>query len=166
MYFHWLKQDYPPCIVNFLFSIRSCHWWKILTNWILRYNIVAIIASQPGKNVHDPRWRNMQESLGNFMLPCPSDFQDFFTKVIFRGIMTELCPWILCSPYRIVDDCGGAFMMGAIGGGIFSFVKGWRNSPAVSFVPLPFFVCRFFLSDVIPNKVVICIVYNWTSYAK
>ncbi|PFX25117.1 mitochondrial import inner membrane translocase subunit Tim17-B-like [Stylophora pistillata] len=33
-------------------------------------------------------------------------------------------------PYRIVDDCGGAFMMGAIGGGIFSFVKGWRNSPA------------------------------------
>ena len=35
------------------------------------------------------------------------------------------------SPYRIVDDCGGAFAMGAIGGGIFSFVKGWRNSPAV-----------------------------------
>lgn len=59
-----------------------------------------------------------------------------------------------------MDDCGGAFMMGAIGGGIFSFVKGWRNSPAVSFVPLPFFVCRFFLSDVIPNKVVIRIAYN------
>ncbi|XP_001640158.3 mitochondrial import inner membrane translocase subunit Tim17-B [Nematostella vectensis] len=32
-------------------------------------------------------------------------------------------------PYRIVDDCGGAFAMGAIGGGIFSLVKGWRNSP-------------------------------------
>jgi len=32
-------------------------------------------------------------------------------------------------PYRIVDDCGGAFAMGAIGGGLFSFVKGWRNSP-------------------------------------
>ena len=26
--------------------------------------------------------------------------------------------------------------MGAIGGGIFSFVKGWRNSPAVSFILL------------------------------
>lgn len=33
-------------------------------------------------------------------------------------------------PYRIVDDCGGAFAMGAIGGGIFSCVKGWRNSPS------------------------------------
>ena len=35
-------------------------------------------------------------------------------------------------------------MMGAIGGGIFSFVKGWRNSPAVSFVPLPFLYVDFF----------------------
>ncbi|XP_057296902.1 mitochondrial import inner membrane translocase subunit Tim17-B-like [Hydractinia symbiolongicarpus] len=32
-------------------------------------------------------------------------------------------------PYRIVDDCGGAFAMGAIGGGLFSLVKGWRNAP-------------------------------------
>jgi len=41
--------------------------------------------------------------------------------------------FVLCvfSPYRIVDDCGGAFAMGAIGGGIFSLVKGWRNSPVV-----------------------------------
>ncbi|KAG9333776.1 hypothetical protein JZ751_010219 [Albula glossodonta] len=36
----------------------------------------------------------------------------------------EPCPW------RIVDDCGGAFTMGAIGGGIFQAVKGFRNSPA------------------------------------
>ena len=36
------------------------------------------------------------------------------------------------SPYRIVDDCGAAFAMGAIGGGLFSFVKGWRNAPVVS----------------------------------
>ncbi|XP_034980004.1 mitochondrial import inner membrane translocase subunit Tim17-A [Zootoca vivipara] len=35
----------------------------------------------------------------------------------------EPCPW------RIVDDCGGAFTMGAIGGGIFQAVKGFRNSP-------------------------------------
>jgi len=33
-------------------------------------------------------------------------------------------------PRRILDDCGGAFSMGAIGGGLFSMVKGWRNSPS------------------------------------
>ncbi|XP_008278059.1 mitochondrial import inner membrane translocase subunit Tim17-A [Stegastes partitus] len=36
----------------------------------------------------------------------------------------EPCPW------RIVDDCGGAFTMGAIGGGIFQAVKGFRNAPS------------------------------------
>ncbi|KAB5536989.1 hypothetical protein PHYPO_G00113630 [Pangasianodon hypophthalmus] len=36
----------------------------------------------------------------------------------------EPCPW------RIVDDCGGAFTMGALGGGIFQAVKGFRNSPS------------------------------------
>ncbi|XP_062365645.1 mitochondrial import inner membrane translocase subunit Tim17-A isoform X3 [Cinclus cinclus] len=35
----------------------------------------------------------------------------------------------LFSPWRIVDDCGGAFTMGAIGGGIFQAIKGFRNSP-------------------------------------
>lgn len=35
----------------------------------------------------------------------------------------EPCPW------RIVDDCGGAFTMGTIGGGIFQAIKGFRNSP-------------------------------------
>lgn len=38
----------------------------------------------------------------------------------------------LYSPWRIVDDCGGAFTMGAIGGGIFQAIKGFRNSPVVS----------------------------------
>lgn len=37
-----------------------------------------------------------------------------------------------CSPWRIVDDCGGAFTMGAIGGGVFQSIKGFRNAPAVS----------------------------------
>mmetsp|Transcript_22232 Transcript_22232/g.62583 ORF Transcript_22232/g.62583 Transcript_22232/m.62583 type:complete len:188 (+) Transcript_22232:97-660(+) len=32
-------------------------------------------------------------------------------------------------PYRIFDDIGGAFLMGAIGGGIWHSVKGARNSP-------------------------------------
>jgi import inner membrane translocase subunit TIM17 len=32
-------------------------------------------------------------------------------------------------PYRILDDVGGAFCMGAIGGGIWNMGKGMRNSP-------------------------------------
>ncbi|XP_026476698.1 LOW QUALITY PROTEIN: mitochondrial import inner membrane translocase subunit Tim17-B-like, partial [Ctenocephalides felis] len=36
----------------------------------------------------------------------------------------EPCPW------RIVDDCGGAFAMGCIGGGVFQFIKGFRNAPS------------------------------------
>jgi len=31
-----------------------------------------------------------------------------------------------------VDDCGGAFAMGAIGGGVFHSIKGFRNAPSVS----------------------------------
>lgn len=38
----------------------------------------------------------------------------------------EPCPW------RIVDDVGGAFCMGAIGGGIWHTVKGFRLAPAGS----------------------------------
>lgn len=33
-------------------------------------------------------------------------------------------------PYRIVDDCGGAFAMGCIGGGVFQMIKGFRNAPS------------------------------------
>ena len=36
------------------------------------------------------------------------------------------------SPWRIVDDCGGAFSMGAIGGAFFHSIKGYRNAPSVS----------------------------------
>ena len=32
-------------------------------------------------------------------------------------------------PYRIVDDVGGAFAMGGIGGAIWHFVQGVRNAP-------------------------------------
>ena len=32
-------------------------------------------------------------------------------------------------PYRIVDDVGGAFAMGAVGGSIWHSIKGFRNSP-------------------------------------
>lgn len=36
----------------------------------------------------------------------------------------EPCPW------RIVDDVGGAFTMGLIGGSIFQSIKGFRNAPS------------------------------------
>jgi len=36
----------------------------------------------------------------------------------------EPCPW------RIVDDCGGAFTMGSIGGAVFQSIKGFRNAPS------------------------------------
>ncbi|XP_030562199.1 probable mitochondrial import inner membrane translocase subunit Tim17 1 [Drosophila novamexicana] len=32
-------------------------------------------------------------------------------------------------PFRIVEDCGGAFTMGAVGGAIFQAIKGFRNAP-------------------------------------
>ncbi|KAL1242879.1 Mitochondrial import inner membrane translocase subunit Tim17-B [Trichinella spiralis] len=35
----------------------------------------------------------------------------------------EPCPW------RIVDDCGGAFSMGLVGGGIFHYIRGVKHSP-------------------------------------
>uniref|UniRef100_A0A5F5PWK5 Translocase of inner mitochondrial membrane 17B n=3 Tax=Perissodactyla TaxID=9787 RepID=A0A5F5PWK5_HORSE len=40
----------------------------------------------------------------------------------------QLCAWKR-SPWRIVDDCGGAFTMGVIGGGVFQAIKGFRNAP-------------------------------------
>ncbi|XP_017091256.2 probable mitochondrial import inner membrane translocase subunit Tim17 4 [Drosophila bipectinata] len=33
-------------------------------------------------------------------------------------------------PIRIVEDCGCAFMMGSIGGSLFQYLKGFRNSPS------------------------------------
>lgn len=33
-------------------------------------------------------------------------------------------------PYRILEDMGGGFMMGAIGGSIFHLIKGARHSPS------------------------------------
>ena len=36
----------------------------------------------------------------------------------------------LLSPWRVIDDCGGAFSMGLIGGSLFNFVGGWRHAPS------------------------------------
>jgi import inner membrane translocase subunit TIM17 len=35
------------------------------------------------------------------------------------------------SPYRILEDCGTAFAMGAIGGSLWHSIKGFKNSPRV-----------------------------------
>ncbi|MES1922493.1 hypothetical protein MHBO_004011 [Bonamia ostreae] len=32
-------------------------------------------------------------------------------------------------PDRLIDDCGGAFIMGAVGSGIWNYFKGYRNTP-------------------------------------
>ncbi|CAF0766978.1 unnamed protein product [Rotaria sordida] len=39
----------------------------------------------------------------------------------------EPCPW------RIVDDCGGAFALGTIGGTFFHSIKGFRHAPSGQF---------------------------------
>jgi hypothetical protein len=38
------------------------------------------------------------------------------------------------SPWRILEDAGGAFAMGAIGSAIWHGVRGFRNSPRVILV--------------------------------
>lgn len=56
-------------------------------------------------------------------------------QLLTQGDVMQHCIFISVfrySPWRIVDDCGGAFTMGAIGGGIFQAIKGFRNSPVVS----------------------------------
>eukprot|EP00035_Acanthoeca_spectabilis_P000989 m.76733 g.76733 ORF g.76733 m.76733 type:complete len:211 (+) comp10553_c0_seq1:8855-9487(+) len=40
-----------------------------------------------------------------------------------ESLKREPCPW------RILDDAGGAFAMGAIGGGLISAFKGWNTTP-------------------------------------
>ncbi|KAG5675588.1 hypothetical protein PVAND_005481 [Polypedilum vanderplanki] len=50
-------------------------------------------------------------------------------KIFLRLIKMEEYAREPC-PYRIVDDCGGAFAMGCIGGGVFQAIKGFRNAPS------------------------------------
>ena len=60
--------------------------------------------------------------------------------------LTAICAnssffWLLCSPWRILDDTGAAFAMGAIGGSVYHAIKGYTNSPEVR-VPALQLVCR------------------------
>lgn len=63
------------------------------------------------------------EQRGFWPISEKSDHHSFFCFSFLSPIL---------SPWRIVDDCGGAFTMGTIGGGIFQAIKGFRNSPVVS----------------------------------
>jgi hypothetical protein len=46
-------------------------------------------------------------------------------SILFHGQTNSSSPW------RIVDDCGGAFALGAIGGTFFHSIKGFRHAPSV-----------------------------------
>ena len=54
--------------------------------------------------------------------------QLFQNLIEYRYIMEEYsrepCPW------RIIDDCGGAFTMGLIGGSLFNGIQGFRHAPS------------------------------------
>lgn len=66
-----------------------------------------------------------------------------------------------------MDDCGGAFTMGAIGGGIFQAVKGFRNSPSVCladlyFLILLFIFCVNFLGGIMTMSVNLVLMELWS----
>ncbi|XP_024605431.1 mitochondrial import inner membrane translocase subunit Tim17-A [Neophocaena asiaeorientalis asiaeorientalis] len=65
-------------------------------------------------------WSPLQEELG---LAGPFCKHTPAARALSPPDASSICPW------RIVDDCGGAFTMGTIGGGIFQAIKGFRNSP-------------------------------------
>jgi len=48
---------------------------------------------------------------------------DLHNEQSHRDLSREPCP------DRIIEDCGGAFGMGCIGGFLWHTVRGWRNSP-------------------------------------
>ena len=59
--------------------------------------------------------------------PLPKD-----VDIVFHHFCHPFLVFIYFSPWRIVDDAGGAFSMGCIGGGLFVGIKGFKNAPTVS----------------------------------
>ncbi|TGZ63767.1 hypothetical protein CRM22_006733 [Opisthorchis felineus] len=49
--------------------------------------------------------------------------------LVLKSLDDELRSLIV-SPFRIVSDCGAAFAMGSIGGGVIHSYKGYRNAPS------------------------------------
>nr|CAD7586432.1 unnamed protein product [Timema genevievae] len=54
------------------------------------------------------------------------DFNSFRDEKEETEYAREPCPW------RIVDDCGGAFTMGCIGGAVFQSIKARNGLPAMA----------------------------------
>jgi hypothetical protein len=63
----------------------------------------------------------------------------------YACIYTDCC--LIRSPWVILNDFGGAFAMGAVGGGIWHGIKGARNSPRVRYPP-PFILVTPTLHDI------------------
>ena len=87
-------------------------------------------------------WKNFRENLGKLLivtiLPLVHDSLSLHclvvadaTSILVNAHHPLYFPYPH-SPWRIIEDCGAAFVMGCIGGGLFSFWKGYRNSPVVS----------------------------------
>ena len=81
----------------------------------------------PVRRLHGGRWRGRA---------CPKPYVDVVGKV--GGGIIHVRTWKMSSgvehgrepcPDRILDDVGGAFGMGAVGGGLWHTVKGIKNSP-------------------------------------
>lgn len=66
-------------------------------------------------------------------------------------------------PYRIVDDCGGAFAMGCIGGGVFQAIKGFRNAPS-GFSRRMVRVYYFLLQNYITQELIAISIDSWAAF--
>ena len=61
--------------------------------------------------------------------------QRSLVKIEFNScqyINMEIIYYYFISPWRILEDAGGAFAMGGIGGSLWHGIKGFKNSPRVS----------------------------------
>lgn len=70
------------------------------------------------------KWLTLKEHHGEWLYASTMKTVTVFVILILVSVSS--------SPWRIVDDAGAAFAMGAIGGSIFSYWKGYKNSPPVS----------------------------------
>lgn len=68
-------------------------------------------------------------------LGCIQNFHEIFCFAFnsFQFFVDTVFKMLFFSPWRIVDDCGGAFAMGAIGGSVFHSIKGFRHAPSVRY---------------------------------
>ena len=76
-----------------------------------------------------PRWKTSRitvASLGTHL--------SALARAALRPRQRILTAFLIFSPWRILDDCGAAFAMGAVGSSIFHAYKGAKNSPRVRLI--------------------------------